>query len=533
MAKEGYYKIKKTNEVIYFYDYFIDEIDENHNEFYNEDTDKIYTDEEVEYLEEKDISFEDLFQYLLEKGFLDFNYNIIGNITFTNKMLLDLINNDNKSQIVSILYDVDGIYDFLPSYYKDPFVDTFIGIVKEIFSSIEEDKEVLIKYFNDLLNHLENKDDTLLSEKYIKNFCYKYPNIDKFINKTKLENQVNRYHKIIDIGISLKDKNAITSRAYEYYEGSKYLKRDTYKAEELLNILSNEFGDEYAENTLGYIYYYYRKEDPQALVKSLAHFSIAKDYGVVEATYKVADIYSIRDDFIKNYRYAYECVNSLLKNQFNQFSNGNVLAKVPDIYLRLGSLSRYYKPPYIKNVPYFSLMNLLIAKETIRLRRKYENYIGDNKVQDRINIIIDEIDTSNLVFSTNIIENLEVLIAILFKQFTATKAKSFIKIIDKNHLILSMKPVDGYFFIIPIIEESKAKLYTKISFEIEMEDTSRIDKKDNYVPTLDENNKISLGQLSSKGYYSSYYYEINNIKIILNKNVKSTRFTNKLFKKKD
>ncbi len=475
----GFYKIIKTNQIIYLDQSDIESIDENNIE----DAVIYYEDEElslnaISYLIPEKIKFIDLFNLYL-KNDVHTNYIISDKVSITYEMLKELIKTDNSYTITNMLNDQPKVVNYLYSLKKDIFIDSFNGVIFYIFT-LCQDNEYTVEYLEEKLdkymNHSLTKDDNLYDDEFINKFCYTYQGDEDFIRQTGLIKQISRYQNIVSIGIKRKLFYPVRNKAYDCYEGSKYTPRDTYQAEELLLILANDYGDEYAENTLGYIYYYYRKEDPQALLKSLAHFSIAKDQGVIEATYKVADIYSIRNDFYKNYHYAFSLVYTLLRSQYRHFSCGSINAKLPDVYLRLGSISRNIKLKNLKNANYYSLCNLYMAKSTIELRRRFSDYIGDNKVQDRINIIIDEIDKSSIDLNINNFDNIYDLMTVIYHQFTGMNYTSKIQIIDKNHLTLYLLPKTK-FYIIPRVEDQCAKLYDSLQFTIEINDTSIIKKE--------------------------------------------------------
>ena len=130
------------------------------------------------------------------------------------------------------------------------------------------------------------------------------------------------------------DTWALEHKAYAYYGGNRIVPCDWKIAEQALLKLERS-GDTYAANSLGYIYYSNRLGEPD-YNKAFLYFSKAAKAGIVEARYKLADLYRKGHGTVKNPEKAFKMLKQVYDEQLASIQNRHFGCKYADVALRMG-----------------------------------------------------------------------------------------------------------------------------------------------------------------------------------------------------
>lgn len=174
------------------------------------------------------------------------------------------------------------------------------------------------------------------------------------------------------------DRHELTRKAYAYYGGNKIVPCDWKKSEEALLLLYEKYNDEFAANSLGYIYYSDRLGEPDH-EKAFEYFSFASRHRVIEATYKLSDMYRKGHGTEKSPQTAWELISILYDLSDKKHKSER---KYPDIALRMGYCYRDgigVKKDLDKALEFF-----YEAKEGIEFRIKKNCGFGDEVVLKNI-----------------------------------------------------------------------------------------------------------------------------------------------------
>ncbi len=199
------------------------------------------------------------------------------------------------------------------------------------------------------------------------------------------------YDRLLEALLKRWDPDEIRRYAYTYYGGNAIAECNWEKSEQgLLKLFSLDDdppkGDPYAANSLGYIYYSDRLGKPD-YDKAFRCFSYAAEAGVIEATYKLSDMYRKGHGTVQDSEKAWNLLNELYSGLDPKHPAKN---KYPDIALRIGycyrdgvGVSRNNK----RAKEYF-----LLAKNGIELRLKKHPGFGDEVVARNINKALEDIE---------------------------------------------------------------------------------------------------------------------------------------------
>ena len=184
------------------------------------------------------------------------------------------------------------------------------------------------------------------------------------------------------------NRDGLLAVGYGCYGGNRAFPCDWKKAEECMLKLF-ETVDEmparaYYANTLGYIYYYGRCNNgiPE-YEKAYKYFSYAAFNRLIEAEYKIADMYQNGYGVQKCLNTAKDIVKCLYNTLLYKIKDGRVGSDFADVALRM---SRFCAGDcFDENWDYYALLKYCYQAEfAIRLRRKEFNYYGDDAVQKNI-----------------------------------------------------------------------------------------------------------------------------------------------------
>ncbi len=188
---------------------------------------------------------------------------------------------------------------------------------------------------------------------------------------------------------------AIHAVAYLYYNGTKAYPQNWKKSRSLLEKLFKRTMDPECANSLGYIYYYGRctNGEPE-YEKAFTYFHYAAGHGVIEADYKLADMYLHGYGTFKNVQAADRIITTSFDELLDRFRQGEYDGKFADIALRKGRLmeSLVEEAPCEKDAFYILAHKYyLMAELAIRARRTSVSLYGDEKVEENIKKALENI----------------------------------------------------------------------------------------------------------------------------------------------
>ena len=195
--------------------------------------------------------------------------------------------------------------------------------------------------------------------------------------------QKQTYIKLLDEQVAAGDHWAIRHKAYAYYGGNSIVPCDWKKAEEtLLKLHDTQTEDaKYAANSLGYIYYSDRLGEPD-YEKAFRYFSEAAEYGIIEATYKLADMYRKGHGTKKQTQKAFLTYKRLYESEFKKFKDNHTGCKLADVSLRMGYC--YENGEGVKTDLFRALEYYQMANNAIDARIAKHKHFGDETVKRNI-----------------------------------------------------------------------------------------------------------------------------------------------------
>ena len=172
---------------------------------------------------------------------------------------------------------------------------------------------------------------------------------------------------------------ALKAKAYGCYGGNAVYKCDFALSAKLLEVLWRKFSFGYAANTLGYIYYYGRIDGKPDYEKAFFYFSVASNFNIVEAKYKIADMFMKGQYVLPNPPLAFQTYIKLYDETKFYFENGDLGCDFADCALRLGKALAELPNQRIRRYAVMLEADYAINK---RIEKAYE--YGDKKVQASI-----------------------------------------------------------------------------------------------------------------------------------------------------
>lgn len=211
--------------------------------------------------------------------------------------------------------------------------------------------------------------------------------IEEYAKKNSLtEEMLEFYISALEEMCAHNDQFELKRKAYAYYGGNGVVPCDWKKSEEALLALFELEGDPFVANSLGYIYYSDRLGAPD-YEKAHYYFTYAAGDGVVEATYKLSDMYRKGHGVEKDPDKAWELLTVLYKwTDKKKKAKG----KYPDIMLRIGYC--YRDGIGVEQDIEKARECFLEAKAGIELRIKKHKGFGDEVVQRNILRAIEELE---------------------------------------------------------------------------------------------------------------------------------------------
>ena len=190
---------------------------------------------------------------------------------------------------------------------------------------------------------------------------------------------------------------ALRIKAYALYEGNAVYMCDRKAAVPLLEKLWKRFNFAYAATTLGYIYLNgYSDDDSRPdYEKAFFYFSVASTFGIVEAKYKLADMFLGGLYVARNPDIARDIVMDLYSTVRYEFERGKTDNDFADVAYRLGHIYICMPPDIPDDMElaskHMAFMFLLQAKFAVRLKLENSHRSRDIDLLARIEKDLDDI----------------------------------------------------------------------------------------------------------------------------------------------
>lgn len=213
---------------------------------------------------------------------------------------------------------------------------------------------------------------------------------EKRRRKIELSEREKEVYKEICFSLAVdNDKYAIYEMAYGYYGGDDIFPCDYFKSSKYLEKLG-ELGDNFAYNSLGYIYYYGRLNNgvPE-YEKAYRCFSFGEQAGIEESTYKLGDMYKNGYYVKKDLKIAFSLYSRYYFRELRNFLNNNFSNKLPDITLRLAFC--YFDGICVKKDLNDAFFYIRLAKISSSYRIKEWDFFGNFEVDKSINSLYEKI----------------------------------------------------------------------------------------------------------------------------------------------
>lgn len=172
---------------------------------------------------------------------------------------------------------------------------------------------------------------------------------------------------------------ALKAKAYGCYGGNAVFPCDFVTSAKLMEILWKKFSFGYAANTLGYIHYYGRIDGKPDYEKAFYYFSVASNFNIIEARYKVADMFMKGQYVHPNPPMAFQTYIKLYDETKFYFENGDFGCDFADCALRLGRALAEIPAQRLRRYAVMLEADYAIRK---RIEKAYE--YGDKQVQEKI-----------------------------------------------------------------------------------------------------------------------------------------------------
>ena len=170
---------------------------------------------------------------------------------------------------------------------------------------------------------------------------------------------------------------------YHSYGGSPAFPCDFEVSRDCISRLFEENGDPIYANTLGYIAYHGRCGDGVPdYDAAFRYFSYGAASGIIESSYKLADLFAGGKGIWKNEEAALRIVSDLYQDTLRRFCGGELNGKFADVALRMGRL--YENGSVEEPNPVAAYYYYLQARYAIRFRRRLANDYGDDVVERNI-----------------------------------------------------------------------------------------------------------------------------------------------------
>lgn len=255
-------------------------------------------------------------------------------------------------------------------------------LCKRLFNIDSSDKLNFNAYYDIILQFNENLSLPFIDRYIEKDEIYKILNVMYECEYDEDEQMNEAFKHYLDMEVFNDDLRIIEIKAYTYYEGFGLIKQDFYQSLHYLEILFKN-GDNFAANSMGYIYYYGRVNNgvPQYDL-AYKYFTQAALAGIDEAIMKTSDMIKNGYYVDKKPGLAFTMISELAFKSEKAFEE-NKPNKYADLCLRLSSFFEFGLPD---NEPIYDLAKLyaLRAKGAIMVREEEYPMYGDYTVKKSI-----------------------------------------------------------------------------------------------------------------------------------------------------
>ena len=292
---------------------------------------------------------------------------------------------------------------------------------------------------------------------------------------------IDLFRTIVDEECERGAYSAMRIKGYSCYGGNRLYECDWEESRNMISALFEKYDDPIFANTLGYIHYYGRcNNGVPEYEKAFQYYSIGVAHGLLESTYKQADMFMKGKGCIKSESAANAIYERLYQECRPRFCCGDD-AKFADIALRQASI--YQRKEFYS----FAYATYLEADYAIKKRMKKSDFFGNTKVQESITQGLKE--TREKLKGEFFVDKL--IQTHPFILFNVTEDGRVFKVsidtLDSNHYKIKLKIEDdnghGKVFVV-IPELNYVDLTKTIEFEIETDkaiEYSCEDKEDLYI----------------------------------------------------
>lgn len=253
------------------------------------------------------------------------------------------------------------------------------GIIRDRFGwfDIEEDNPEVITCVVDAYNHAKDKplDQIDISDDIKCDVICRIQDYAKDFTVNEVQRKA--YYQYLKQLCEKGDTWALETMAYAYYGGNKILPCNWFQAEYWLLKLYKR-GNFSAANSLGYIYYSDRLGEPD-YEKAFFYFSKAAEHNIIEAKYKLSDMYRKGHGTRKDEQKAWAILQELYDGQLKTIQEENFGCHYADIALRIGYCFEDgvgTEANRLKAYEYFER-----ARYAIEMRILHSKHFGDDLVK--------------------------------------------------------------------------------------------------------------------------------------------------------
>lgn len=213
------------------------------------------------------------------------------------------------------------------------------------------------------------------------------------------------FRSLVEREVARGSIDAMCVKAYQCYEGTIAYTQDYVTARLLLRKVYAATQDPYIANSLGYIYYYGRGLERPYYDAARRYFEVAAAEGVVEARYKMADLFMQGLGVVRSLDAAENIVTRLYSEELAAFCCGDYQSKFADVALRRAQVIAARALPskdilLCKEAYRYALQ----ARYALKLRAADGAQFGDAKVATNIDWLIERLNVTKFLWHTGRID---------------------------------------------------------------------------------------------------------------------------------
>lgn len=218
---------------------------------------------------------------------------------------------------------------------------------------------------------------------------------------TAAPNVVRDFRRLLEAEVERGSIAAMRIKGYQCYEGTAAYEQSFVVARDMLTPVYEAEHDPIVANTLGYIYYHPRIDGRSDYVAAREFFMVAAACGIVEAQYKLADLFAHGYGVTRNLTAAQRLIDDLYDGELERFCSGNYQCKFADVALRRALVceARSQEPAlawqqqmWRQNAYHFALQ----ARYALSMRALRGGQFGDSKVMANIAELIERVYCEDL-----------------------------------------------------------------------------------------------------------------------------------------